>query len=158
MRKQLEFFGMAACLLFLLACQSAPRQAETEREKTFTDCLTAEDTLAVERLVNQFWDLAREQRYEAAAALLYKPDAENAWRRPTLLDNDELHRVAGMLARFPAKQCRIESMDFRTAIDNDVKCVIVLREAEGDTPEVTAAWHFKPLNYLGQWLLCLQGR
>jgi hypothetical protein len=38
---------------------------------------------------------------------------------------------------------------------NEVKCTIVMREADGTVPEAANKWYFKPVNYLGGWRLCL---
>lgn len=126
-----------------------------EQSKPFVDFvsgLDSEDTLAVEKLINNFMTYAQNKQYGQAVAMLYKADPENAWNEPLQLSNEEMNEVILLLKRFSFGGYRISNMKFESALMNEVKCAIV----ENDTmPTVISNWYFKPINYLGGWRLCL---
>ena len=144
------------CLLGLFACQPTNKSGkgsteEPTTERSFTDGLTKEDTLAVEQLVNTYMTYAKNQEYSQAAAMLFKPNPEDAWYEPVQLDNEEMARVIALLKQFPIADYQIAQIEFRTAIDNTVKCTIAPKEASKTPRNLT----FRPMNYLGGWRLCL---
>ena len=70
---------------------------------------------------------------------------------PVPLDNDEMESVKAVLKRFPVLSYKITNMEFRTAVDNEIKCSFVMN----DSLNITSSWTFRPMNYLGGWRLCL---
>ena len=95
------------------------------------------------------------KQYEQAVSMLYKLDPEDAWNEPLQLSNEEMSNVVCMLKQIPVLSYRINNIKFKTALMNEVKCTIVMREADGTVPEAANKWYFKPVNYLGGWRLCL---
>ena len=153
-RKHFFLIGAAWLLCSVSACRQADSKATAAAiapEKTFTDGLVQADTAAVLRLVNDYMGYARQGEYGKAAAMLYKPAPEDAWDEPLLLDNDEMAQVADMLRRRPVAAYKITDLEFRTAIDNEVKCVYSSAESSAMAYTLT----FRPMNYLGGWRLCL---
>ena len=152
-RKYFFLIGAALLLCGVSACRQAGNKAATAvaAEKTFTDGLVQADTAAVLRLVNDYMGYARQGEYGKAAAMLYKPAPEDAWDEPLLLDNDEMAQVAEMLRRRPVAAYKVTDLEFRTAIDNEVKCVYSSAESSAMAYTLT----FRPMNYLGGWRLCL---
>lgn len=149
--------GIIPFLFF--ACNDNNQNREKVKQENditeFAAHLVTEDTIKVRQLVTQFMEYAKEQRYEMAAAMLYKPHPENAWKEPQLLDNDELHGIANMLKRLPIHDYKIDYINFNSAIKNDVACTVTIRQADSSSPAMTNKIHFNPMNYLGGWRLCL---
>lgn len=153
-----RILALSMFLLCLDACKSDKKQTIAEEQKPlngFVDGLVREDTLAVEKLVDEFMKKAQDKQFGQAAAMLYKTDPDDAWNEPVLLDNEEIENVMFILKRFPVLSYRIVHMKFESALENEVKCTIVMSKKEDNIPEITNSWFFKPLNYLGGWRLCL---
>lgn len=147
-------------LVSLISACQPNKQKESGKEVNLNDGyvahLTQTDSANAQALVAQFMDYAKEGKLEQAAAMLCKPDTSNQWNEPMLLGNEELHEVASMLEAFPVKEYQVDYIHFATPLDNEAKCTIVMREAEGDLPAVTNSWYFRLVNYLGGWRLCLK--
>lgn len=147
-------------LLGLSSCQSADKKkAEVampqQSANDFVRGLVREDTVAVKDLVDKFMTYAQDKQYGQAAAMLYKLDHEDAWNEPLPLSNEEMESAVRMLKQIPVLSYRISNMKFESALKNEVKCAIVMRQADETTSEVVNNWYFKPVNYLGGWRLCL---
>lgn len=140
----------------MIACQPKGQNSEKPEFVEFTEGLTREDTLAVKGLVTTFMTYVQDGKYGDAAAMLYKADAENAWNEPLLLNNDELQETARLLQTFTVKNYEIVGLKFKTAVENEVTCRMTLREATATSPAVVRKMCFKPMNYLGKWILCLK--
>ena len=158
--KHLIFVFVLAALFNLLSCQSVDKKQAVvdlseEQFNDFVSGLVREDTLAVENLVDKFMTCVQNKRYEQAVSMLYKLDPEDAWNEPLQLSNEEMSNVVCMLKQIPVLSYRINNIKFKTALMNEVKCTIVMREADGTVPEAANKWYFKPVNYLGGWRLCL---
>ncbi len=158
--KQLIFVFVLAALFNLLSCQSADKKQAVvdlseEQSNDFVSGLVQEDTLAVKELVDRFMTCVQNKQYEQAVVMLYRLDPEDAWNEPLQLSNEEMNNVVCMLRQIPVLSYRINNIKFETALMNEVKCTIVMREADGTTPEAVNNWYFKPVNYLGGWRLCL---
>ena len=67
---------------------------------------------------------AQNKQYSEAAAMLFKPDTTDIWNEPVPLDNDEMESVKAVLKRFPVLSYKITNMEFRTAVDNEIKMFI----------------------------------
>lgn len=50
---------------------------------------------------------------------------------------------------------RIEYIKFDEYYQNEVLCRVVIKEAQDGMPEISTKMFFKPVNYLGNWVLCL---
>ena len=158
--KHLIFVVELAALFNLLSCQSVDKKQAVvdlseEQFNDFVSGLVREDTLAVENLVDKFMTCVQNKQYEQAVSMLYKLDPEDAWNEPLQLSNEEMSNVVCMLKQIPVLSYRINNIKFKTALMNEVKCTIVMREADGTVPEAANKWYFKPVNYLGGWRLCL---
>ena len=138
--KHLIFVFVLATLFNLLSCQSVDKKQAVvdlseEQFNDFVSGLVREDTLAVENLVDKFMTCVQNKQYQ--------------------LSNEEMSNVVCMLKQIPVLSYRINNIKFKTALMNEVKCTIVMREADGTVPEAANKWYFKPVNYLGGWRLCL---
>lgn len=158
--KHLIFVFVLAALFNLLSCQSVDKKQAVvdlseEQFNDFVSGLVREDTLAVENLVDKFMTCVQNKQYEQVVSMLYKLDPEDAWNEPLQLSNEEMSNVVCMLKQIPVLSYRINNIKFKTALMNEVKCTIVMREADGTVPEAANKWYFKPVNYLGGWRLCL---
>ena len=153
--KKLNIIAIAICLLSFFSCQSADKNQQKDSGTTelnsFVSGLLKEDTTSVEKLVNTYMTYAQNKQYSEAAAMLFKPDTTDIWNEPVPLDNDEMESVKAVLKRFPVLSYKITNMEFRTAVDNEIKCSFVMN----DSLNITSSWTFRPMNYLGGWLLCL---
>ena len=152
--KKLNIIAIAICLLSFFSCQSADKNQQKDSDTTelnsFVSGLVKEDTTSVEKLVNTYMTYAQNKQY-SEAAMLFKPDTTDIWNVPVPLDNDEMESVKAVLKRFPVLSYKITNMEFRTAVDNEIKCSFVMN----DSLNITSSWTFRPMNYLGGWRLCL---
>lgn len=160
MRKLTFVFVLTAILLGLSSCQSTDSKkvvAAMPQQQTndFVSGLVREDTVAVKDLVDKFMTYAQDKQYGQAAAMLYKLDPEDAWNEPLQLSSEEMESAVRMLRQIPVLSYRISNIKFESALKNEVKCAIVMRQADETASEAVNNWYFKPVNYLGGWRLCL---
>lgn len=106
---------VAICLLCLLSCtERKGKQTETAtiptELKSFTDGLVKEDTLAVQKLVNDYMTYVQNGEYAEAAAMLYKPDSTDIWNEPIPLSNEEMEKVIETLKLFPVQSHEIKDI------------------------------------------------
>ena len=50
---------------------------------------------------------------------------------------------------------RNDTSEDGSPVELNNECNVIIREAEGDMPAITTKMFFKPVNYLGNWVLCL---
>lgn len=145
-------------VLFAVSCKEQKKEAEEQpAEETVTEFerrMSAEDTTAVEELVDKFFGYVLDKQYYEAAGMLYRNDADKD-QEPELLDNEALAEVTAMLESIPMVGYQIDYIKFSEYYSNEVLCRVIIREAEGDMPAITTKMYFKPVNYLGNWVLCL---
>lgn len=145
---------MLVAALLVAGCGRKKRQAEPAGATKFEQGMTGKDTVAVKQLVDRFFGYAMNKQYAEAAGMLYRNDG-NPDEEPQQLDNEEMAEVRSMLEAVPMVGYRIEYIKFSEYYVNEVLCHVIIRKAEGDMPEVTTKMFFKPVSYLGNWLLCL---
>lgn len=144
--------AIATFLLTLGSCKEKKPQGPQPTE--FEQAMTAKDTIAVKELVAQFFGYVKEQKFTDAAGMLYRND-DNKEKEPEQLDNTELNKVIGMLKSIPMVDYKIEYIKFNEDYANEVLCDVVMIKGENENPDVTTKMFFKPINYMGTWLLCL---
>ena len=150
--KKRNIITIVICLLSLFSCEAGKKDNLTKTVselKSFTDGLVKEDTLAVEKLVNDYMSYIKSENYAEAAAMLFKPDTANVWNEPIALDNKEMDKVIETLKHFPVQSYKITKIEFKTAVENEVRCSFIMKNS------VTSSYSFRPMNYLGGWRLCL---
>lgn len=135
------------------SCRS-DKKDKTSQETDFEQAMGAEDTLAVLKLVDEFFGYAENGQYDEAAMMLYRNDTEKDGS-PVPLDNDELDQVRNMLRSIPMVDYTVEYIKFNEYYANEVLCKVVISEAEGDMPAITTKMFFKPVFFSGNWVLCL---
>lgn len=137
----------------LFSCHSDKKE-KSSQETDFEQAMGAKDTLAVLKLIDEFFGYAESGQYNEAAMMLYRNDTEKDGT-PIPLDNDEMEQVKVMLRSVPMVDYTVEYIKFNEYYANEVLCKIIIREAEGDIPAITTKMFFKPVFYLGNWVLCL---
>lgn len=147
------FFLSFFLLLAFSACKSKKEQPQAQQTE-FEENMTAKDTVAVKKLVDQFFTFVKEKQYTDAIAMLYRNDQSKS-KTPEPLDNDDIADVRKVLESIPMVDYRIEYIKFNEDYDNEVLCKVIIKKAEGDMPEMTTKMFFKPVNYVGNWVLCL---
>lgn len=120
----------------------------------FEQSMTSKDTVAVKSLVDKFFSYAKNKQFDDAAAMLYRND-EKENKEPELLDNEQLNKVRGMLHSIPIVDYKIEYIKFNEGYANEVLCNVVMIKGENGQADVTTKMFFKPVMYMGTWLLCL---
>lgn len=146
--------AVLAVLLCLGGCRGKQKQAEGPQKTKFEQAMGSKDTLAVKQLVDRFFGFAKSKDFAEAAGMLYRND-EDPEGEPRQLNNEEMAQVRQMLESVPMTDYRIEYIKFDEYYQNEVLCRVVIKPAEGDMPEISTKMFFKPVNYLGNWLLCL---
>ena len=135
------------------SCSSKKKEVQGPPPTDFEKGMTAKDTTAVKELVDQFFAYAKEKNFTEAAGMLYRTTEDSDEPQP--LNNDEMSEVKTMLETFPMVDYRIEYIKFSDSEENEVLCYVIMKKAEGDMPEMSTKMFFKPVNYMGNWVLCL---
>ena len=135
------------------SCSSKKKEVQGPPPTDFEKGMTAKDTTAVKELVDQFFAYAKEKNFTEAAGMLYRTTEDSDEPQP--LNNDEMAEVKKMLEAFPMVDYRIEYIKFSDSEENEVLCYVIMKKAEGDMPEMSTKMFFKPVNYMGNWVLCL---
>lgn len=144
-------------LLELSSCSSCSNKKEQPvgpPPTQFEQGMTAKDTAAVKALVDKFFTFVKEKNFSEAAGMLYRND-ETETHEPELLDNEQMADVKNILESVPMVDYRIDYIKFDEDYQNEVLCNVIIKKAEGDMPEMSTKMFFKPINYMGNWLLCL---
>lgn len=154
----LLILGLAS--IFIVSCSQSGKKAETNEQSVVkhTMVLSKKDTVQVLELTNRFMAAVKEKRYADAAAMLHETKADDPFAQPELLDNDQLQDALQRLKIFPIYDFSISGYTFKEALDNEVRCEVVLfpKTEADDTRPNTATWYFKPVRYLGEWKLCFR--
>lgn len=147
--------AVMALVLALGGCRGKKeKQAEGPQKTEFEQSIQSKDTVAVKQLVDRFFGFAKAKQYSEAAGMLYRND-KDIEGEPQQLNNEEMAQVRQMLESVPMVDYRIEYIKFDEYYQNEVLCRVVIKPAEGDMPEISTKMFFKPVNYLGSWVLCL---
>lgn len=140
-------------VLSALSCKSGKNKPEPVRTD-FELGMAKEDSLEVERLIDEFFQYAIDKNYTEAAGMLYKNDSSDIRKEPQPLNNKEMASIRNMLEVIPIEGYRIEYMKFSESYENEVLCHVIIRKGNGrDIPEMTTKMFFKPISYLGGWCL-----
>ena len=159
MKKIIYIFLLAVLPLMaatmLCGCHSSSKDQGAKSSMTdFESGLTNQDSVAVVSLINQFFGYAENEDYSSAAAMLYRPDSDDAYGEPRVLTNEEMEDIKFMLRTVPVYEHRIDYLKFSRSYRNEVKVTAVIRPKSADLPEATTCFYFNPVNYLGNWVLC----
>ena len=144
---------MSLLIVIIAGCKDKKEKAKTE-ETEFEQAMSNKDTLAVEQLIETFFGYVKNKQYGDAVLMLYRNDTSEDGS-PVELNNEEMAETRAMLESIPMVGYKIEYIKFNEYYANEVKCNVIIREAEGDMPAITTKMFFKPVNYLGNWVLCL---
>lgn len=159
MKQKYQIFGVLSLIILQFAtigCNEKKKAETTGTNKTdYELVVTNQDSVAVLHLVDLFMGFLEEGDFANAAAMLYKGDPNNVFGEYLPLENDELQEKIAFFKQFPIKSHRIDSIKFRETYDNEVKCTAIFQEAHDGMPEASIVFHFKPVDYLGSWILCL---
>lgn len=140
-------------VLTMAGCKNkAPEQSElTEYEQA----MTSKDTAAVTHLIDMFFEYLERGEVTNAVAMLYTNNDSDIYAKPDLLDNEQIPVMTQMLKSFPIVGHRIEYIKFSEAHQNEVKVKGIIAHAEGDRPEITTDFYFKPVDHLNGWHLTM---
>lgn len=143
---------IAIIIAMFTGCKSEKKQ---DNKTEFETSMTVRDTLAVKELVDQFFDLVEQGQLADAAGMVYKTDPHEPYKAPVLLDNEDLQQVMGLLKSIPISSHRIDYIKFNESYANEVKCTAIIEPATDGNPEISTVFYFKPVDVMGNWLLCL---
>lgn len=141
-------------LIFMFAGCKSKKEKPQPQKTEFEQGMTAKDTLAVKQLVDKFFGYAKSKNFAEAAAMLYRNDLDKKGE-PQQLNNEEMAEVRNMLESIPMVDYKIEYIKFDEYYANEVLCRVIIKKAEGDMPDITTKMFFKPVDYMGNWVLCL---
>lgn len=144
----------AALALALGGCRGKQKEDRGPQKTEFEQGMKSKDTLAVTQLVDRFFGYVKAKDFAEAAGMLYRNDRDRKGE-PQQLDNEEMADVRAMLESVPMVSYRIEYIKFDEYYQNEVLCRVVIKEAQDGMPEISTKMFFKPVNYLGNWVLCL---
>ena len=137
----------------IMSCSSEQKQTSNRTE--FEESLTNSDSIAVRDLIDKFFTAVISEQYSTAAAMLYQIDVDNVYETPMPLENEQMHGVKIMLKSFGIVDYRIDYIKFRQSYSNEVKCTAIMQKASDTTAEINTHLYFKPVSYLGNWVLCM---
>ena len=121
----------------------------------FELAMTDQDTTAVVNLINQFFGMVESGNITDAVSMLYQDCDSDVYAEPELLDNEQIRRTTTLLKALPVVNHRIEYIKFSETYANEVKVSAIIAEAEDGMPEVKTVFYFKPVDFMGNWRLCL---
>jgi len=141
-----------AATLALAGCKG---EKQADNRTGFERSLTAKDTADVTKLVDTFFKYVEGGDAAQAASMLCQFPDSDVHAEPLPLPDSLLGRTELMLDALPVIAHRIEYIKFGETYANEVKVTAILAHAEGDMPEVSTAFYFRPYDYLGAWRLCM---
>lgn len=140
----------------MMGCRGEKKSTGNDSGYTqYEQALTNKDTTAVMNLVESFMQYVEVGKCAEAASMLYQSDPDDKYGECNLLENDELQEVTTFLKQITIKKHRIDYIKFNEVYDNEVKCTAIIEEAHDGMPEISTVFYFKPVDYLGHWVLCL---
>ncbi len=146
---------MGIIICSVSACADKNKKSSEEQTQTeFEQTLEAKDTIAVKELIDQFFTYVKNKQTDEAILMLYRND-QTEDGTPVSLNNEEMAEVRAMLESIPMAGYEIAYMNFIEYYANEVQCNVIIREAGDGIPPVTTKIFFKPVFYLGNWVLCL---
>ena len=153
MSKKILLFSGLLCFFFaMLLGGCKDKKADNGPKKTvFEQSLTNQDSLEVAQLVSTFFESVKGQKYDDAAAMLYR--VEDGVPRP--LDNKEMEKEKVVLRTFPVVLYNIDYMKFDEKNTNEVKVTITMREAQDGQPALTTVFYLNPVKVMNTWKLCV---
>ena len=144
---------LAAVALLVTACR---KTVDKQSGQTlFESTLTAGDSAQVLQLAETFFSFLQAEDYTNAAVMLYKVDLNDVHAEPQVLDNEELQEVTNALSLFPCYGYRVDYIKFRERFLNEMRCTAYISNPQDGTAPATVAFCFKPVEYLGGWVLCM---
>lgn len=146
---------LGSTLAVLYSCKG-----ETKKEYSgmtdFEAAMTNEDSVAIVNLIDDFFGALESGDLTTAVAMLYKTDNDsNLYAEPELLDNEEMAMLKKQLSSMPVYDHKIDYIKFYESYLNEVKCTATISPSHDNVPAATTSYYFKPINYMGAWLLCL---
>ena len=151
MKTYIFIFLFVLSAICFVGCQNNDKTAD--REVPFTEKLTVNDTVAVEKLVQLYFSYLTEGNYYDAASILYRPNQEDIYYKPVLLDNEQIEQAVKSMKAIPVVGYNIEYIKFNKSYDNEVMVRVIMFEGHNGLPDVTSKVFFKPINYLDTWFL-----
>lgn len=148
------WMGIIMCSVAACTGKKDKKADEGPKQTEFEQSMDAQDTVAVKALIDKFFTYVKNKQTDEAVLMLYRND-QTEDGTPVELDNEEMAEVRAMLEAIPMKGYEIARMKFSEYYVNEVQCNVVIREAEDGMPPVTTKMYFKPVFYLGNWVLCL---
>lgn len=149
------FYVMLTIVLALGLQACKDKKPQGPQPTDFEQALTNEDSMKVAQLVDQFFNYAENRQYDEAAAMLYRLDPKNPKNTPEVLTNEAMDSVKAMLKSIPIVGHTIEYMKFSESNNNEVLCNIIMVKGHDNVPDATTKFFLLPINYLGEWHLCL---
>lgn len=157
MKKIIFFLTVSLLLFFIVSCNSRKQEKETYKDKTelYRSALTKGDSVMIIQTVRNFMDNLVMGNTADALIALYKLDSKKPYKEPYLLNNEELEEVAGVFRNVKVYSYKIDSISYVSAVNNYVKCSVQINKPSETVNPVYVNWIFNPVNYLGEWRLCL---
>lgn len=149
-------FTIVIVSLFFVSCGKEKTTNSTEPEMTRLEAaMTESDTLALTKLVGQYFDYLIDGHYYEAAAMLYHRDKSNNFAEPIPYTNEEMDEYAKTFDGFPIVEYSIDYIKISEESKNEVECSVIMMKGENGMPDVKTKVYFIPVRYMGTWLLTL---
>ena len=146
---------LALAALMFWGCKSKDTNAGAASNLTeYEQGLTADDSIQLVAVVDNFFALVENGQVDLAVSTLYRVNPDNPYDEPLPLTNEEMQEIRKVFEVFPTFGHRIDYIKFYESYLNEVKVSAIFREAKDGLPEGTTTYYFRPINYVGQWLLC----
>lgn len=146
---------LAMAVIAFAGCKRENKAVDENSNLTaYEQGLTADDSIQLVAVVDNFFALVENGQVDLAVSTLYKANTEDPYGEPQPLDNEEMEQVKKVFEVFPTFGHRIDYIKFFESYRNEVKVSAIFREAKDGMPEGTTTYYFRPINYVGQWLLC----
>lgn len=148
------FMMFALAALFFAGCKDKKQDTVQSNLTQYEQGLTADDSIQLVAVVDNFFALIENDQLDLAMASLYKANSKDPYGEPQPLTNEEMQEIRKVFEVFPIFGHRIDYIKFFESYLNEVKVSAIFREAKDGMPEGTTTYYLRPINYVGQWVLC----
>ena len=152
--KNLLYLFLLTLPLFLTTCKE--KKKEVIQQTMFEQNMEEKDTIAILNVVDKFFVYLKEGRPTDAAGMLYMKHPQKPYDEPELLDNEQLQKAIATLKSIPVTDYKVDYIKIHESYENEVKCTVTMFKGNGnDKPDAKTVFYFRPVSYLGNWVLFL---
>ena len=155
MKLKSSIYIILVSTLLFIGCKDKGKTTDAYSHLTnYEQNLSVDDSIQLVAVIDNFFALVENNQVDLAVASLYKANTEDPYGEPQPLTNEEMADIRKVFEVFPIFGHRIDYIKFYESYLNEAKVSAIFREAKDGMPEGTTTYYFRPINYVGKWVLC----